>query len=331
MPSTLSKIWHALSKIRPLLDYGISPVHQPRPRSITPRIGIPFAAAMAADACSWQNRINMHNHLSCDWGHGSAIDIYVRHCLEWTWTPTCAYTCNLWHCPAVCSTPADTVKSHEYLFIVIVSSVTCDLVADFPGWRISGYPWKLNSTNPSGVRPKLENLEVRKYKMNLHILIFVKRQSHTNVGFNRLREKWGYYYTGAYGCFIHDTWRQPYRIQACTQRGSWHNVRAIRDVIRVGVDAFNRKHQAILFRGCCDSQRRYFRFVMNRPGLDPIIYLYSFAESLICNLYEIILHIYFSSNLCEFIRFSGRRWSDFSIAISIYLEMRKAVRRIKCE
>lgn len=29
-----------------------------------------------------------------------------------------------------------------------------------------------------------------------------------------------------------------------TRCGSWHNVRATRDVIRVGVDAFNRKHQA---------------------------------------------------------------------------------------
>lgn len=149
MPSALGKIWQALSKIRPLLDCGISLVHQPRPRSITPRI--PFAAAMA-DICSWQNCINMHNHLSCDWGHGSAIDIYVRHCLEWTWTPTRAIYMQsmILSCRVFDSCEHYTVKSHKHLFIVIVSGVTCDLVADFPGWRTSGYPWKFNSTSPPG-------------------------------------------------------------------------------------------------------------------------------------------------------------------------------------
>jgi len=39
--------------------------------------------------------------------------------------------------------------------------------------------------------------------------------------------------TRTYGCFTRDTWRQPYRVQACTQCGSWHNVRVTSDVIRV--------------------------------------------------------------------------------------------------
>lgn len=80
------KIWHALWKGWPSLVCDISVARRPKPRSITSRIAIHSVSRVNNEPCSWQNRINMRNHLSRDWDTIQKLTCTRASLSEWAWT-----------------------------------------------------------------------------------------------------------------------------------------------------------------------------------------------------------------------------------------------------